>query len=165
MVNIYILYIRSILETSAVVWHSSITQAETSEIERVQKVALRIILGGEYEDYKKALNISGLQTLSDRRIALCKQFAKNCTKSSKMSHIFPLNQHTVNTRNPEKYFVSPASTGRLANSAIPYMQRLLNAMWNQICANRFKIIVSSELLLIASLFYNKNPLSLSLSPL
>ena len=128
MVNIYILYIRSILETSAVVWHSSITQAETSEIERVQKVALRIILGGEYEDYKKALNISGLQTLSDRRIALCKQFAKNCTKSSKMSHIFPLNQHTVNTRNPEKYFVSPASTGRLANSAIPYMQRLLNVM-------------------------------------
>ena len=35
MVNIYILYIRSILETSAVVWHSSITQAESYEIERV----------------------------------------------------------------------------------------------------------------------------------
>ena len=28
MINIYILYIRSILESSAVVWHSSITQSE-----------------------------------------------------------------------------------------------------------------------------------------
>ena len=51
MVNISILYLRSILETSSEVWQSSITQAETSEIEKVQKVSLRIILGGKYEDY------------------------------------------------------------------------------------------------------------------
>ena len=128
MVNIYILYIRSILETSAVVWHSSITQTETNEIERVQKVALRIILGSDYENYPTALDICGLQTLSDRRITLCKQFARNCIKSSEMSHIFPLNHHAANTRNPEKFLVNPANTGRLANSAIPYMQRLLNLM-------------------------------------
>ena len=58
MVNISILYLRSILETSSEVWQSSITQAETSEIEKVQKVSLRIILGGKYEDYQKALDIS-----------------------------------------------------------------------------------------------------------
>ena len=43
MLQIYILYIRSILESSAVVWHSSITRAEIIAIEQVQKVALRII--------------------------------------------------------------------------------------------------------------------------
>ena len=42
MLEIYILYIRSILEGSTVVWHSLITQAEQLAIERVQKVALRI---------------------------------------------------------------------------------------------------------------------------
>ena len=37
LVNIYILYIRSVLEQSAVVWHSSITKGEQMDIERVQK--------------------------------------------------------------------------------------------------------------------------------
>ena len=123
MVNIYILYTQSILETTAVVRHSLITQAETYEIERIQKVAPQIILGVEYEDYTAALITTGLQTLSDRCITLCKQFAKKCIKDLKMAHIFP-----ANYRNPEKYFVSQATTGRLANSTIPYMQRLLNAM-------------------------------------
>ena len=126
MVNIYVLYIRSILETSAVVWHSSITKKERMEIERVQKVALRIILGSDFENYPAALEITGLSTLDDRRKGLCKQFAKNCTKNPKMYQLFPLNKISKNTRNPEKYFVTPASTDRLARSAIPYMQRLLN---------------------------------------
>ena len=126
MINIYILYIRSILESSAVVWHSDITKTEQKNIERVQKVALRIILNEEYEDYQTALATTGLQTLSDRRTLLCKNFAENCLKSETMCHMFPLNPSTVETRNPEKYYVQPASTGRLKDSAIPYMQRLLN---------------------------------------
>ena len=40
--------------------------------------------------------------------------------------IFALNQNRANTRNHEKNFVQPARTERLAWSAIPYMQRLLN---------------------------------------
>ena len=44
LIQIYILYIRSVLETCAVVWHSSITRGEELELERVQKTALKIIL-------------------------------------------------------------------------------------------------------------------------
>ena len=101
-------------------------QKERNEIERVQKVALKIILGSDYEDYNAALEIAGLSTLDDRRKGLCKQFAKNCIKNPKMYRLFPLNKITKNTRNPEKYLVTPANTDRLARSAIPYMQRLLN---------------------------------------
>ena len=49
LVKIYVLFIRSILEQSCVVWHSSITQEEESDIERVQKVSLRIIMKDKYE--------------------------------------------------------------------------------------------------------------------
>ena len=56
MVNIHTLYIRSILESSAVVWHSAITQAEETDIERVQKVALKVILKSDYESYENALH-------------------------------------------------------------------------------------------------------------
>ena len=43
--NIYILQIRSKLEQSSVVWHSSLTKKCEDSLERVQKSALKIILG------------------------------------------------------------------------------------------------------------------------
>ena len=44
LLHIYALYIRSVTEQSAVVWHSAITKGEQNDLERVQKVAHRIIL-------------------------------------------------------------------------------------------------------------------------
>ena len=58
MTEIYTLYIRSILQSSAVVWHSSITQEEEIHIERVQKVSVKIILKDDSEDYESALNLT-----------------------------------------------------------------------------------------------------------
>ena len=127
LVQLYILYIRSIVEQSAVVWHSSITKGEQKDIERVQKVALRIILKDGYQTYVNALRMTGLETLAARRTKLCLNFARKCLKNEKTVNIFSLNELNVNTRNPEKYHVTPARTDRLAKSSIPYMQRLLNA--------------------------------------
>ena len=127
LVDIYILYIRSVIENSAVVWHSSLTKGQANEIERVQKVALRIILKSDYIDYNNALSITCLPTLWERRFQLCKSFAVKCTKNAKTSDMFPLAQKTYNTRNAEEYKVTHANTNRLANSAIPFMQRILNS--------------------------------------
>ena len=127
LIMIYTLYIRSVVETSAVVWHSSLTQGQILEIERVQKVALRIILKGDYISYENALKITSLPRLSDRRTQLCKTFAIKCTKNRKTGDMFPLNKNPSKIRNPEKYEVTYANTDRLAKSAIPYMQKLLNS--------------------------------------
>ena len=51
---------------SATVWHSSLTEENISDIERVQKSAVRIMLGSEYKGYKKSLNILQKDTLKDR---------------------------------------------------------------------------------------------------
>ena len=127
LIDIYKLYIRSILESSAVVWHSAITEGERHSIERVQKVALKIILKSAYIDYEDALAKTHLETLEKRREVLCLRFATACTKNPKTQKMFPLNPSRVNTRHHEKYYVQPARTSRLKNSPIPYMQRLLNA--------------------------------------
>ena len=127
LIDIYKLYIRSILESSAVVWHSAITEGERHSIERVQKVALKIILKSAYIDYEDALAKTHLETLEKRREVLCLRFATACTKNPKTQKMFPLNPSRVNTRHHEKYYVQPARTSRLKNSSIPYMQRLLNA--------------------------------------
>ena len=65
--NIYILSIRSILEQSATVWHSSLTQENTNDLERVQKSATKIILKQYDISYKKRLAKLDLETLSNRR--------------------------------------------------------------------------------------------------
>ena len=89
LVQIYILYIRSLVENSAVVWHSSLKIAEIRAIERVQKVALKIILSENYQSYLHALKVTGLPSLHERRKILCKKFALNCIKSEKTCHMFP----------------------------------------------------------------------------
>ena len=131
LVQIYILYVRSLVENSAVVWHSSLKIAEIRAIERVQKVALKIILSEKYQSYLLALKVTGLPSLHERRKILCKKFALNCIKNEKTCHMFPKHtlRNVVNTRNPEKYYVQPARTDRLRYSAIPFMQRLLNSQW------------------------------------
>ena len=127
LIQIYTLYIRSLTEQSSVVWHSSITKGEQKDIERIQKIALRIILGQDYSSYADSLKITGLDTLKARRTKLCLNFAKKCVKNDSISWMFPPNLSNVETRNQEKYQVTKAKTERLLKSAIPYMQRLLNA--------------------------------------
>ena len=79
--NIYVLYIRSILEQSSVVWHSSLTKEISDDLGRVQKAAVRIILGTRFENYEDALIKVNLESLEVRREELCKKFEKKmCEK-------------------------------------------------------------------------------------
>ena len=64
LIDIYILYIRSIAEYCSVAYHSSLNQAQSDKIERIQKTCLRVILGEMYVSYEAALEMCGLQTLS-----------------------------------------------------------------------------------------------------
>ena len=61
--DIYTLFIRSILEQSDVVWHSSITDENAADLERVQKSAIKIILNNKYSGYNRGLAQLGLETL------------------------------------------------------------------------------------------------------
>ena len=102
IIEIYTLYIRSVVENCAVVWHSSLTIGEELEIERIQRCALRLILSDEYETYESALEVANLETLKNRRNKLCMNFAKKCTKNGNNDDIFPLNSSEVNTSSHEK---------------------------------------------------------------
>ena len=125
LVMIYNMYVRSILEYNSSVWFSSITNDERENLERVQRVACKIILKEEYKNYNQALTILGLQNLSDRRQMLAARFAKKCVKTDRFCDLFPLADKTK-TRSNDKYAVQFANTSRLKNSSIPAMRRILN---------------------------------------
>ena len=54
LLNVYILYVRSLLEYCSVVWHSTLTVEQSQNLESVQKLCLKVILGDEYSGYDNA---------------------------------------------------------------------------------------------------------------
>ena len=126
--SIYLTFIRSVLEQSAVVWHSSLVKRNINDLERVQKAAVRVIMGRQFTNYKKSLQELNLETLEKRRETLCLKFAKNCLKNEKLKDMFPLKKrkHKMKKRNENKYEMKKNRTKRLKMSALPYMRKLLN---------------------------------------
>ena len=126
--DIYFTFIRSVLEQSAAVWHSSLTNKNRSDLERVQKGAIRVIMGKHYTSYKNSLKVLNIDSLEKRREILCLKFAKKCTLNEKLKNLFPLNKndHKMKLRKQKKYKILKANTKRYKQSALPYMRRLLN---------------------------------------
>ena len=112
--QVYITFIRSLLEQSCTVWNSMLTNENIEDIERVQKSALKIIFEDKYSEYKNALNKIDLESLAVRREDLCVNFARKNVNNAKLNQHFVENNktHKMKTRNAEKYKVNHAQTER-----------------------------------------------------
>ena len=114
----YIKEIRSILEMAVPVLHSGLT------LERVQKVALLIILGDHYTNYDVACTLVGIEPSQMRRQQLCIKFALKNLKQE--NSLFKIVSNPVNTRSKTKVVIEPkANYKRFRNSSIPYLSRLV----------------------------------------
>ena len=88
--SIYLTYIRSVQEQSAVVWHSGLKVKNRRDLQWVQKAAVRVILKTKYTTYwyKEGLRKLKIETLEQRREQLCLKFAQNCLKNEKVRNVF-----------------------------------------------------------------------------
>ena len=133
LIDIYVLFIRSVAEYCSVVFHSSLTVEQSEKLEKIQKTSLKIILGDIYIDYPAALEMCGLETLASRRQHRCLDFALKSVKHPRNKHLFPLHpvQPEYSFREREMYQVNFARTSAYQNSTIPFCQRLLNSYSKQ----------------------------------
>ena len=130
MLEVYKKEIRAVLELAVPAWNSGLTQKQISEIERVQRVAIQIILSnsktGKSEfSYSMGLVILDLEPLDIRRENLCRTFARR-TLRSKHSDIFNIRKNQHNTRLKKDYSENKCNTKRFYNSPVNYLTRLLN---------------------------------------
>ena len=127
LIDVYIQQIRSVLEFAVPVWHSGLTQCNRYDIERVQKAALHVLLGDNYESYSNALKVSGLESLEARRSKLCLKFATKSAKHPKHKKWFKLNNRLTVTRQVQPKFCPVVSrTSRFSKSPISYLTSILN---------------------------------------
>ncbi len=88
LLGVYRQLVVSVLELSVPVWSPALTQLEVTQIERVQKAVLHIILGNEFITYDGALHTLKQDTLSDRSYKICLKFAMKIAKSPKFNQWF-----------------------------------------------------------------------------
>ena len=88
------------------VWVPGLTQAESFQIERVQKCALHVILGDDYGSYNNAVSVLEVDKLSVRRSNLCLNFARRSEKNPKYQNWFcpaeEVIQPTMKTRSDKE---------------------------------------------------------------
>ena len=128
MTHLWKVFCRSILETSCVVWHNSLSQENIEDLERTQKSFAKLLLKKEYKNYPEALIKLNLESLIERRENMALKFAKDGIKNGTLLDLFPKNkkEHNMKMRETNIYQVEFANTERLKNSGVIYLQNLLN---------------------------------------
>ena len=64
------------------IWHNSLTNEQSNQIESIQKRALKIICGSSIIDYEQLCILYNLPSISERRETLCKRFFDKSVLSS-----------------------------------------------------------------------------------
>ena len=123
--DVYTKEMRSILELAVPVWHSGLTKQQAEDIERIQKIAFKIILGGKYVNFQLACKMLSAQTLEMRRIKLCLKFGKKNLKSENC--LFTKITTNVNTRQKSDLVKEyKCNKGRFQKSSLPFLAKLIN---------------------------------------
>ena len=129
LVQVYKTMILPVTDYACVMYHSSLTETQDLQLERLQNHALKTIFGTGISA-RKARELASLSTLRARREILCENFAKKCLKNPLFAAWFPLKTARTSTRNrnagQEIYLETKARCDRLKNSPLHYFRRILN---------------------------------------
>ena len=115
------------LELACPVWSSSITAAQSQDLERAQRMAMAAIAGRWEPSHTRQLLDLGLERLAPRRLRLCKVWAQRTAQESRHKDIFtPSGARPRPGKHVQLYRTPQTRTVAHYNSAVPYLTRLLN---------------------------------------
>ena len=81
ILDFYLKEIRPLAEHGVVIWNSGLTKGQVNDLEKIQKIALRIILDENYISYDVACTLLNILPLNYRRTDLCTVLLLSCTKA------------------------------------------------------------------------------------
>ena len=137
--------IRPITEYAAPLWHSGLSVDDSKKLEKLQEKIIGLAYGIIYKDFKKLLNINGtamnydqavvelgLPKLAERRESLTINFGMKTFKNEKHKGFFEEKiQVAPNTRSKPKIQEHTWKTERTSNSAIPFMAKKMNEIFEK----------------------------------
>ena len=128
LTNIYKTFILPKLTYASPAWSSSINNTQLKKLDRVQKRAVKIILGTSYNGYEASLSTLGLSTLATLYQQTLLQFGKHLLKSQRHRHLLPPPAPPPRRAARSHNILEPvrSRTDRHKNSPVPTIVRLIN---------------------------------------
>ena len=116
-------------EMACPVWSSSITVAQSQDLERAQRVAMAAIAGRWEPSHSRQLIELGLERLAPRRLRLCKAWAQKTARDSRHRDLFtPTGARPRQGKHVQTYRTPVTRTVSHYNPAVPYLTRILNGI-------------------------------------
>ena len=118
--------VRVFVEMNVPLWHFSLTKKMNKHIEKLQRVAVFIILGTHSDkDYYCNLAMLELDTLEERRQEMIKNFAIKTLKHPVHRNLFKFSACN-SSRSGRKVIVPSTRTQRYERSSIPSLSKYIN---------------------------------------
>ena len=127
LVKLYKSLVLPVLDHTSVVYHSMLNHHQITELENLQKLALKIIYGVTGVSYVSLLERSSLPSLAERRLTMVDKFITKTVNNPKYRSWFPhriLSTHDL--RSEKIYEEKHARTSRLYKSPLYFYRRRLN---------------------------------------
>ena len=132
--------LRPITEYATPLWHSGLSESDSSKLESLKKKAVGTILGTIYLDYKRYYKVNGqpvsyksaltylkLPSLAERRETLTTKFAVQTFRNERHSDFFERKSYTRPSSRRKSIIHEPTcTTERYRNAVILFMSGLLN---------------------------------------
>ena len=126
LIDFFVKEIRILAEHGVAIWNSGLTLAQVNMLEKIQKVALRIILGDTYLSYDKARAQFNLKLLSERRLELCTNFALKLFESKHRETFYTTTDSMMTTRHRNILVENFTNTRKCYLAPHNYLARLVN---------------------------------------
>ena len=115
------------LELACQVWSSSLTVAQSHDLDRAQRMAMAAIAGRWEPSHSRQLLELGLERLAPRRLRLCKVWAQRTAHDSRHHDLFvPSGARPRQGKHVQLFRTPQTRTVSYYNSALLYLTRLLN---------------------------------------
>ena len=128
ILDFYLKEIRPVAEHGVAIWNSGLTKMQVNDLEKIQKIAFKIILEDSYISYEVACTILNILPLKLRRQELCTTFAVKLYNSTRSNDYFTPARKIANTRSGQQLLVEEkkCNTKRCFNAPHNYLARLIN---------------------------------------
>ena len=125
--KLYCIFVRPIIETNSVIYHSMLTQYQSQEIEKMQKRVTRLCFGTELS-YGQICETFNIHTLKTRRENAMRKFVGKALNNPRYRNAWFVERPPVNNniRNRRPIVENRARTSRYKNSPLVTMQRIAN---------------------------------------
>ena len=124
--SMYTVFVRPLIETNAVVYHAMINKGQSQDIERLQKLVLRLCYGRE--SYNTILEAKNIRSLEDRRVEAVRKFSAKVINNPRFADKWLIRRDSIDTnlRTRRPYIERKCRTDRLKKSPLILIQKTAN---------------------------------------